>query len=242
MSDESPTPPATAAPAKDASADVTSAPADAAAGTPERRPVWVGLDQPFAVGFAVTLGGLAAILLGLAVSNLATVIIYVSFALFAALGLDPIVRALERKGVRRVWGMVIVYVGFLLVIAGVMLLIMPTVISQVAQFIRDIPTMINDFEKSDAFGWMQTNFGDQIGTILNDVENSRVGCEVEHAAHLQVPVLNLVLVVPLGRCLLHQFVEIMPICCCLFAIKDLDRVHKAVSVVPRHLLVGQVAS
>ena len=80
-------------------------------------------------------------------------------------------RALERKGVRRVWGMVIVYVGFLLVIAGVMLLIMPTVISQVAQFIRDIPTMINDFEKSDAFGWMQTNFGDQIGTILNDVEN-----------------------------------------------------------------------
>ena len=171
MSDESPTPPATAAPAKDASADVTSAPADAAAGTPERRPFWVGLDQPFAVGFAVTLGGLAAILLGLAVSNLATVIIYVSFALFAALGLDPIVRALERKGVRRVWGMVIVYVGFLLVIAGVMLLIMPTVISQVAQFIRDIPTMINDFEKSDAFGWMQTNFGDQIGTILNDVEN-----------------------------------------------------------------------
>ena len=171
MSDESPTPPATAAPAKDASADVPSAPADAAAGTPERRPFWVGLDQPFAVGFAVTLGGLAAILLGLAVSNLATVIIYVSFALFAALGLDPIVRALERKGVRRVWGMVIVYVGFLLVIAGVMLLIMPTVISQVAQFIRDIPTMINDFEKSDAFGWMQTNFGDQIGTILNDVEN-----------------------------------------------------------------------
>ena len=102
MSDESPTPPATAAPAKDASADVTSAPADAAAGTPERRPFWVGLDQPFAVGFAVTLGGLAAILLGLAVSNLATVIIYVSFALFAALGLDPIVRALERKGAIRV--------------------------------------------------------------------------------------------------------------------------------------------
>ena len=72
MSDESPTPPATAAPAKDASADVTSAPADAAAGTPERRPFWVGLDQPFAVGFAVTLGGLAAILLGLEFAVVAT--------------------------------------------------------------------------------------------------------------------------------------------------------------------------
>lgn len=171
MSDENPNPPAPAAPETDASAEVASTGADASPDAPERRSFWVGLNQPFAVGFAVTLGGLAAILLGLAVSNLATVIIYISFALFAALGLDPIVRALERKGVQRVWGMVIVYVGFLLVIAGVILLIMPTVVAQIAQFIRDIPTMIGDFEKSDSFTWLQTNFGDQIGTILNDVES-----------------------------------------------------------------------
>lgn len=170
MSDENPTPPAPAEPAVDAAAEVTPAADDATAAARERRSFWVGLNQPFAVGFAVTLGALAALLLGLAVSNLSTVIIYISFALFAALGLDPIVRALERKGVGRVWGMVIVYVGFLLVIAGVILLIMPTVVAQIAQFIRDIPTMINDFEKSDTFTWLQTNFGDQIGSILNDVE------------------------------------------------------------------------
>lgn len=170
MSDENPTPPAPAEPPVDAAAEVTPAADDATAAARERRSFWVGLNQPFAVGFAVTLGALAALLLGLAVSNLSTVIIYISFALFAALGLDPIVRALERKGVGRVWGMVIVYVGFLLVIAGVILLIMPTVIAQIAQFIRDIPTMINDFEKSDTFTWLQTNFGDQIGSILNDVE------------------------------------------------------------------------
>jgi predicted PurR-regulated permease PerM len=171
MSDQSQNPSSPAEPDADTPAQDVPAADSAPARVPERRSFWVGLNQPFAVGFAVTLGGLAAVLLGLAVSNLATVIIYISFALFAALGLDPIVRALERKGVKRVWGMVIVYVGFLLAIAGVLLLIMPTVIAQVAQFIRDIPTMIGDFEKSDAFAWLQANFGDQIGTILNDVES-----------------------------------------------------------------------
>ena len=170
MSDESPTPSSSVAPDGETSAETVASTDDTITPAPQRRSFWVGLNQPFAVGFAVTLGALAALLLGLAVSNLATVIIYISFALFAALGLDPIVRALERKGVGRVWGMVIVYVGFLLVIAGVILLIMPTVVAQIAQFIRDIPSMINDFEKSDAFAWLQTNFGDQIGSILKDVE------------------------------------------------------------------------
>lgn len=170
MSDESPTPSSSVAPDGETAAETAGSTDDTITPAPQRRSFWVGLNQPFAVGFAVTLGALAALLLGLAVSNLATVIIYISFALFAALGLDPIVRALERKGVGRVWGMVIVYVGFLLVIAGVILLIMPTVVAQIAQFIRDIPSMINDFEKSDSFAWLQTNFGDQIGSILKDVE------------------------------------------------------------------------
>ncbi|GAA1703751.1 AI-2E family transporter [Microbacterium sediminicola] len=164
---EQPTPPADATPT-----DLTAA--GGSTGATERTPGvrgWFNLEQPFAVGFFLVLGGLVAILLGLAVTNLATIIIYISFALFVALGLDPIVRALERRKITRTWGMVIVYSGFLLVIAGVMLLIMPTVVAQVAQFIKDIPQMINDFEKTDMYAWLQTNMGDQIGNILTEVEN-----------------------------------------------------------------------
>lgn len=134
------------------------------------RSLWIALEQPFGVGLALTLGGLVALLLGIAVSNLATVIIYISFALFAALGLDPVVKWLERHNVKRSWGMVIVYAGFLVVLTLIVTLILPTVVSQIAQFIRDIPTMISDFEKSDTYAWLQSNFGDQIGTLLNDVE------------------------------------------------------------------------
>src|SRR5690606_19936869 len=71
------------------------------------RTYWANLNRPFAVGFGLTLGGLAAFVVGLAISNLSTVIIYVVFALFAALGLDPLVRRLERAGMPRPWGIVL---------------------------------------------------------------------------------------------------------------------------------------
>ncbi|MDF2554219.1 MAG: family transporter, partial [Microbacterium sp.] len=60
-----------------------------------------------------------AALLGFAFSNLSTVIIYVVFAMFAALGLDPVVRLLERRGLSRTWAIVLVYVAFAVVLAAV---------------------------------------------------------------------------------------------------------------------------
>lgn len=68
---------------------------------PSNRSFWTRIERPFVFGFLVTLGGLTAILLGLALSNLSTVIIYIALALFAALGLDPAVRFLERRGLSR---------------------------------------------------------------------------------------------------------------------------------------------
>lgn len=137
---------------------------------PPNRTFWANLNNPFAVGFALTLGGLVAIALGLAFTNLSTIIIYVVFALFAALGLDPIVRLLERRNVKRAWGIVIVYLCFAMLLAGVLLLIIPTVVAQVAQFIRDIPTTISEFQKSAFYAWLQDTFGDQVGNLLNEVQ------------------------------------------------------------------------
>src|SRR4051794_21224647 len=48
---------------------------------PPRASFWTRIDRPFVFGLLVTLGGLAAILLGLALSNLSTVLIYIAFAL-----------------------------------------------------------------------------------------------------------------------------------------------------------------
>lgn len=151
-------------------APVPDAVAEASGEAPVSRTFWANLNQPFAVGFFLTLGGLVAFVLGLAISNLSTVIIYVVFALFAALGLDPIVRWLETKNVQRAWGIVIVYFAFALVLVGVLLLIIPTVVKQIAQFITDIPKIISDFQASDVYAWLQDTFGSQVGTILDQVE------------------------------------------------------------------------
>lgn len=58
---------------------VDSAPAEA----PRDRTLWTYLNRPFGVGFLLTLGALVAISLGAAVTSLATIWIYVAFALFA---------------------------------------------------------------------------------------------------------------------------------------------------------------
>jgi predicted PurR-regulated permease PerM len=137
---------------------------------PASRTFWANLNQPFAVGLFVTLGALVAILLGLAFWNLSTILIYVVFALFVALGLDPVVRWLERHGVTRPWGIVIVFAGFAVVLVGVLLLVVPALVSQITQFASDLPATIDDFQKSDAYTWLSTTFGGQVGSIVEQVE------------------------------------------------------------------------
>ncbi|WP_454117690.1 AI-2E family transporter [Microbacterium lacticum] len=135
-----------------------------------RRTIWANLNRPFVIGFFLTLGGLVAFALGAAVSSLVTIWIYIAFAMFAALGLDPLVRRLENRGMRRGWAITVVYVVLVLVLVAIIWLIVPTVISQIAQFIRDIPGMIGDFQRSDLFAWLSAQFGDQVPDLLADLQ------------------------------------------------------------------------
>lgn len=137
---------------------------------PAGKTFWANLNSPFRLGLVITLGALVAVALGLAFWNLSTIIIYVVFALFAALGLDPVVRWLERHKVARPWGIVIVYSSFAVVLAGVLLLVIPALVQQITQFFKDLPQTIDDFQNSDFYGWLSATFGAQVGTILQQVE------------------------------------------------------------------------
>lgn len=130
----------------------------------------VGLQHPFAVGFLLTLGGLVAFALGAAFTDLITIWIYIAFALFAALGLDPLVRRLERAGIGRAWSIVIVYFAFAIVLVGVLWLVIPTVVSQVAQFFRDLPSMITDFQRTEVYLWLREQLGDPVPALLAEVQ------------------------------------------------------------------------
>ena len=150
--------------------DPTAEGADAGAATSRDKPVWSALSRPYAAGFFLTLGGLTAILLGLALSNLSTVLVYIAIALFVALALDPLVRFLVRRGLARAWSIVIVFGGLAVILAGALWLLIPPVVRQIEQFVGNIPTFVNDLIDSDAVRWVENNFGDSLGDVLKEVQ------------------------------------------------------------------------
>lgn len=134
------------------------------------KPFWARLDSPFSVGFLLTFGGLGALLLGLALANIATVLIYIAFAMFAALGLEPVIKWFERHNIKRGWAMTIVFLGFGVILAGIFFLFVPTLVQQVTEFFKGIPATITAFEASETFAWLESVFGDGLGTLINDME------------------------------------------------------------------------
>lgn len=135
------------------------------------RNVWTTLNRPFATGLGATLGGLFAIAIGMAFTHLASVLIWIGFALFAAVGLDPVVRQLESRRVARPWAIVIVFSSLALILTGVLLVVVPTAVTQIAQFVRDIPKLVSDFQSTALFGWLTRTFGTDASTIVSEVES-----------------------------------------------------------------------
>src|SRR6218665_2559690 len=66
--------------------------------------------RAFRVGFIGAIGVLFALVLGGVVGQLSSLLVYVGMALFVALGLDPAVSWLQRRGLKR-WGALVIVVG-----------------------------------------------------------------------------------------------------------------------------------
>lgn len=132
---------------------------------------WANVNRPVLVGFLLTVGGLLAALLAMVVWNLSTVIVYVVLALFIALGLDPLVRWLEGRGMRRGWAIVAVSIAFALLVAGIGWLILRPVVAQVGDFIASLPSLIEAFQRSAAYAWITEHFSDQLDDAIDDAQS-----------------------------------------------------------------------
>ncbi|MFB7249360.1 AI-2E family transporter [Microbacterium sp. NPDC056234] len=185
MSTEDPTPPASdsdaadSPPAKRASSrtrsrsESTSAPEvtpkPVVEPVPSSRSFWTRIDHPFVLGFLITLGGLAAFALGLALTSLSTILIYIALAMFAALGLDPAVRFLERHRFPRPWALVTVLVSLIVLLGLIIWAIVPVLVQQIASFVKDAPGMIEDFQQSDLYITLSGQFGTNIDDLIGEV-------------------------------------------------------------------------
>jgi predicted PurR-regulated permease PerM len=145
-------------------------PAPGRSAAPPTPAVRTALDHPFLLGFTITLGALAAIVLGLALTSLSTVLISIVLAIFVSLGLDPVVRRLERRGVPKTWGIVIVFAVFALVVTAVVVWVLPPAIAQVGEFVGSIPAAISGLQDSGWYRGLEAQLGDVIGAGLDQVK------------------------------------------------------------------------
>lgn len=124
----------------------------------------------FRIGFIATLGGLVAVALGFAFTQLSTVVICILASLFLALGLDPLVRWLTRRHIPRGWSIVIVFVLVIAFAVLVFFLVIPAVVAQTTELITNLPAAVKTITQEQ---WFTEVFGDSVDTqkLVQDFEN-----------------------------------------------------------------------
>lgn len=105
--------------------------------------------QPLVSGFTVALGVLLAVGLAMTVAGISTVLMSVFLGMFLALGLDPAVRALERRGLDRPFGVAVVAVAFLGIVAVIVLVVVPATVRQFAAALEAAPANIAAMQQSE---------------------------------------------------------------------------------------------
>jgi predicted PurR-regulated permease PerM len=134
-------------------------PADTAEVPEENRVRLISAAHPIQTGFLLTVGvGLALLVYGILSAN-TQLLVWIGSALFISLGLDPIVRRIERWGAPRGVGVAAALLLLAAILSAFFSLLIPTVVEQTAAFVNDLPDMVSDFLESKFFHDLDSQFG-----------------------------------------------------------------------------------
>ncbi|HKU34784.1 MAG TPA: AI-2E family transporter [Paenarthrobacter sp.] len=115
--------------------------------------------HPLYVGFMGTAGVGIALLVFYIASNTSQLLLWILTAMFIALGLDPVVRWLESRKIPRPAGILISVSVLVAAVAGFFATLIPTIVNQVSDIVRQAPDWIRDFLNSDFFRTVDSQFG-----------------------------------------------------------------------------------
>jgi len=127
--------------------------------------------HPFYFGFVAASGAIIAITLLRAFASASQVFVLIVISLFFAMGLNPAVLFMERRGLSRAKAvtatvsLVIGFVGVFIWIAA------PLIIDQVNALINNAPQLISDLKSNSTINELNTNYG-IVDTVQNRVEAS----------------------------------------------------------------------
>ena len=104
--------------------------------------------SPFYFGFIATLGAVTALTLMRAMASLSQVFILLLSALFLAMGLNPSVEALRKRGLKRVQAVSVIFIGVLLFLAFFAIVIIPPLVSQGSSLVTNLPQLLESLKNN----------------------------------------------------------------------------------------------
>lgn len=107
--------------------------------------------SPFYTGLVGALGVAVAFVVAWAVFSVRGVLLLIVMALFVAVGLDPLVRWLQRRGLPRWSGVVLVLLAAVAVAAGFLASAVPVLVTQVTQLTHHIPHYLHTLSNRHSF-------------------------------------------------------------------------------------------
>ncbi|WP_240506074.1 AI-2E family transporter [Thermoactinospora rubra] len=102
--------------------------------------------NPFVFGFTAALGVLTAWLLVQALAAIGSVLVLIVVSLFLAIGLNPAVEWLERRGLPRPLAISMVFAGVIAFFVGFGVAIVPPLTTQTAEFVDQFPGYIAELQ------------------------------------------------------------------------------------------------
>ena len=104
--------------------------------------------SPFYIGFFGGLGVLLALLLGLALRQVASALVLVLVSALLAVGLNPVVEMLMHRGIRRRWAVLMVAIGVVVMLTLFVVSLVPVLREQITALITNAPQYLEDLSRN----------------------------------------------------------------------------------------------
>ena len=130
--------------------------------------------SPFAVGFFGALGVLLAIFLGQRILAISSILTLVVVAMFLAVGLNPLVELLMRRGLRRPWAVLVVISGVVVMLGLFVLAIAPVVTDQVTKITDNAPQWLDQLQHNRTVRRLDAKY-DLIGKVKDYIGKGGLG-------------------------------------------------------------------
>jgi predicted PurR-regulated permease PerM len=122
--------------------------------------------SPFRLGLTAAIGFGIAYLLFRALQQGRDTLILLALSLFLAAGLDPIVRRVERLGLKRGLSVAVVFVGALLFLTGIGFAVVPPLVNQTSSFVHKLPGYVTELQNNRRIADLDRRFG-----VLKSIQN-----------------------------------------------------------------------